>query len=206
MSKSWRTALVVGAIVAVFAATSAGAAKFITGGDIKNGSIGLRDLSRAAKSALKGQTGPAGAAGAAGSGRAAGAPRARRRSARPCAARASPPLASGTRERRGALSRRHGRRRAARVSPGVALHGHAIGRRPTARGWAVDGGRGLPARADAGRRDLHAGQRDGAADRLVSGAWRVRWRLSRRAASRSATAACAAATRAIGTRKGEQET
>jgi hypothetical protein len=63
MSKSWRTALVVGAIIAVFAATSAGAAKFITGADIKNGSIGLRDISRAAKRGLKGKTGPAGAAG-----------------------------------------------------------------------------------------------------------------------------------------------
>jgi hypothetical protein len=66
MSKSWRTALVVGAIVAVFAATSAGATKFITGGDIKNGSIGLKDLSKAAKRGLKGQTGPAGPQGPAG--------------------------------------------------------------------------------------------------------------------------------------------
>jgi hypothetical protein len=66
MSKSWRTALVVGVIVAVFAATSAGAAKFITGGDIKNGSIGLKDLSKAAKRGLKGKTGPAGPAGATG--------------------------------------------------------------------------------------------------------------------------------------------
>ena len=63
MSRSWRIALVVGVIVAVFAATSAGASKFITGGDIKNGSIGLRDLSRAARAALKGSTGPAGATG-----------------------------------------------------------------------------------------------------------------------------------------------
>jgi hypothetical protein len=66
MSKSWRTALAVGALIAVFAATSAGAAKFITGGDIKNGSIGLKDLSRAAKRGLKGHTGPAGATGAVG--------------------------------------------------------------------------------------------------------------------------------------------
>jgi hypothetical protein len=66
MSKSWRTALAVGMIVAVFAATSAGAAKFITGGDIKNGSIGLKDLSRAAKRGLKGQSGPIGPAGPAG--------------------------------------------------------------------------------------------------------------------------------------------
>ncbi|HKG04677.1 MAG TPA: hypothetical protein VKB03_16010 [Conexibacter sp.] len=66
MSKSWRTALMVGAIIAVFAATSAGAAKFITGADIKNGSIGLRDISRAARRGLKGQPGPAGAPGPAG--------------------------------------------------------------------------------------------------------------------------------------------
>jgi len=63
MSKSWRTALVVGAIIAVFAATSAGATKFITGADIQNGSIGLRDISRAARRALHGRAGPAGAAG-----------------------------------------------------------------------------------------------------------------------------------------------
>jgi hypothetical protein len=66
MSKSWRTALIVGALVAVFAATSDGAAKFITGDDIKNGSVGLKDLSKRAKRALKGQTGPAGPAGATG--------------------------------------------------------------------------------------------------------------------------------------------
>lgn len=63
MSKSWRTAIVVGALIAVFAVTSAGAAKFITGGDIKNGSIGLRDLSRAAKRGLRGAAGPAGPSG-----------------------------------------------------------------------------------------------------------------------------------------------
>ncbi|HEX7291353.1 MAG TPA: hypothetical protein VF250_09525 [Conexibacter sp.] len=55
-----------GMLVAVFAATSAGAAKFITGGDIKNGSIGLKDLSAAAKRALKGKSGPAGPEGPAG--------------------------------------------------------------------------------------------------------------------------------------------
>jgi hypothetical protein len=66
MAKSWRTALAVGVIIAVFAATSAGAAKFITGADIQNGSIGLRDLSRAAKRALKGRSGAAGPAGPAG--------------------------------------------------------------------------------------------------------------------------------------------
>jgi len=66
MRRSWRIALAVGVVVAVFAATSAGAAKFITGGDIKNGSIGLRDLSAAAKRALKGKSGAAGPAGPAG--------------------------------------------------------------------------------------------------------------------------------------------
>jgi hypothetical protein len=66
MTKSWRIALVVGAIVAVCAAGSAGAAKFITGGDIKNGSIGLKDLSSAARRALAGRAGAAGPAGAAG--------------------------------------------------------------------------------------------------------------------------------------------
>lgn len=69
MRRSWRIAIAVGIVVAVFAATSAGAARFITGGDIKNGSIGLRDLSRAARNALKGNagaTGPAGPAGAQG--------------------------------------------------------------------------------------------------------------------------------------------
>jgi hypothetical protein len=75
MRRSWRIALIVGAILAVLAATSAGASKFITGGDIKNGSIGIRDLSGSAKRALRGQrglagpsgpTGPQGPAGAAG--------------------------------------------------------------------------------------------------------------------------------------------
>ena len=66
MSKSWRTALMVGALIAVFAATSAGAATFITVADIKNGSIGLRDISRAARRGLRGRTGPAGPAGPAG--------------------------------------------------------------------------------------------------------------------------------------------
>jgi hypothetical protein len=63
MSKSWRTALIVGALIAVLAATSAGATKFITSGDIQNGTISLKDLSRAAKRGLKGKTGPAGPTG-----------------------------------------------------------------------------------------------------------------------------------------------
>src|SRR5215218_5401100 len=58
MRRSWRIALVVGAIIAVFAATSAGAAKFITGADIQNGSTGPQGA--------PGPTGPAGAPGAAG--------------------------------------------------------------------------------------------------------------------------------------------
>jgi len=66
MRRAWRVALVVGVLVAVFAATSAGAAKFITGDDIQNGSISLKDLSKRAKRALKGRVGPAGPAGAAG--------------------------------------------------------------------------------------------------------------------------------------------
>src|SRR5215218_69280 len=74
MRRSWRIALVVGAIIAVFAATSAGAAKFITGADIQNGSIGLRDLSRAARRGLKGNIGPTGPQGAPGPTGPAGAP------------------------------------------------------------------------------------------------------------------------------------
>jgi hypothetical protein len=66
MRRSWRTVLLVGAVIAVFAATSAGASKFITGADIQNGSIGLRDLSRAARRALHGRAGPSGVAGAQG--------------------------------------------------------------------------------------------------------------------------------------------
>ena len=64
MSRSWRFAVMVGAVVAVLAAGSAGAAKFITGADIRNGSIGFSDLSRAARRALKGRAGPEGPAGA----------------------------------------------------------------------------------------------------------------------------------------------
>lgn len=60
MSRSWRAGVMVGAIVAVLVAGSAGAAKFVTGADIRNGSIGLNDLSRAARRALKGRAGPAG--------------------------------------------------------------------------------------------------------------------------------------------------
>jgi hypothetical protein len=58
-----RTALIGAAIIAVGVAGTAGAAKLITGAQIKNGSIGLADLSKSAKRALKGATGPAGSTG-----------------------------------------------------------------------------------------------------------------------------------------------
>jgi hypothetical protein len=58
-------AALVAAIVSATAATAAGTG-LITGVQIKNGSIGLVDLSAAAKRALKGQRGPAGPAGAQG--------------------------------------------------------------------------------------------------------------------------------------------
>jgi hypothetical protein len=56
------------AFVALFAALggTAIAAKKFTGKDIKDGSLGLRDLSTSAKQALKGATGPRGAQGAPG--------------------------------------------------------------------------------------------------------------------------------------------
>ena len=63
MLKSWRTALIVAGLVAVGIAGTAGAAQLITGQDIKNGSIGAKDLSRAAKRALRGRAGPQGPAG-----------------------------------------------------------------------------------------------------------------------------------------------
>lgn len=63
MRKTLRVVLVAAALAAVGIAGTAGAARFITGRDIKNGSIGLVDLSRAARHALQGRTGPAGPAG-----------------------------------------------------------------------------------------------------------------------------------------------
>lgn len=57
----------VGAVaLAVGAAGTAGAAKLITGKQIKDGSIETRDLSKKARAALKGATGKTGAAGAPG--------------------------------------------------------------------------------------------------------------------------------------------
>lgn len=61
-----KTAVICALIIAIGAASSAGAAKLITGGQIKNGSIRLVDLSRSARRALRGRAGPAGQRGAAG--------------------------------------------------------------------------------------------------------------------------------------------
>ncbi len=66
MQKTLRVALVVAALAAVGVAGSAGAAKLITGQGIQNGSIGLTDLSKSAKKALKGAAGPVGPQGTAG--------------------------------------------------------------------------------------------------------------------------------------------
>lgn len=63
--------------IAIGIAGTAGAAKLITGRDVKDGSIGLADLSRRARAALRGATGPQGAQGpqgAAGANGASGAP------------------------------------------------------------------------------------------------------------------------------------
>jgi hypothetical protein len=62
--KSIIIAAIVAALVSATAATAASG--LITGAQIKNGSIGLVDLSANAKRALKGQRGPAGPAGPAG--------------------------------------------------------------------------------------------------------------------------------------------
>jgi hypothetical protein len=58
-------AVAIGALVIGVAAT-AGAAKLIDSGDIKNGTIKLKDLSEKAQDALEGQVGPAGPQGTAG--------------------------------------------------------------------------------------------------------------------------------------------
>jgi hypothetical protein len=58
-------AVAIAALVVGVAAT-AGAAKLITSGDIKNGTVKLKDLSKSAQSALKGQAGPVGPQGATG--------------------------------------------------------------------------------------------------------------------------------------------
>jgi hypothetical protein len=62
--KSIIIAAIVAALVSATAATAASG--LITGAQIKNGSIGLVDLSANAKRALKGQRGPAGPAGPSG--------------------------------------------------------------------------------------------------------------------------------------------
>jgi hypothetical protein len=62
--KSIIIAAIVAALVSATAATAASG--LITGAQIKNGSIGLVDLSAKAKRALKGQRGPAGLQGVAG--------------------------------------------------------------------------------------------------------------------------------------------
>jgi Collagen triple helix repeat (20 copies) len=78
---AWTTAVIAAAAIALLGLGSAGAAQLITGGDIKDFSIQAKDISGAAKKALRGQrgkrgrrgrtgkigkTGPAGAQGAAG--------------------------------------------------------------------------------------------------------------------------------------------
>ena len=74
MRSKLRVALVAAAIAAVGVAGTAGAAKFITGRDIKNGSVGLVDLSRSTRKALAGRPGPKGPIGPQGPAGAAGAP------------------------------------------------------------------------------------------------------------------------------------
>jgi hypothetical protein len=63
-----KSAIIAAVVAAVISATAATAAStgLITGAQIKNGSIGVVDLSAGAKRALKGQRGPAGPPGATG--------------------------------------------------------------------------------------------------------------------------------------------
>lgn len=63
MRERVRTALICGAVLAVTLAATAGASRLITGSQIKNGSIGLVDLSKSARRALAGKAGPTGPAG-----------------------------------------------------------------------------------------------------------------------------------------------
>jgi len=58
-----RLTVACGLVLAVTLAATAGASRLITGGQIKNGSIGLVDLSKSARRALSGKTGPQGATG-----------------------------------------------------------------------------------------------------------------------------------------------
>jgi hypothetical protein len=63
-----KSAIIAAIVAAIISATAATAAStgLITGAQIKNGSVGLVDLSGKAKQSLRGQRGPAGPAGAAG--------------------------------------------------------------------------------------------------------------------------------------------
>jgi len=70
----WRLVLVGAACLAIGIAGTAGAAKLLTGKDIKDGSIGLKDLSKRARSALKGATGAQGPQGLKGDSGAPGGP------------------------------------------------------------------------------------------------------------------------------------
>lgn len=63
MRERVRTTLICGVVLAVTLAATAGASRLITGSQIKNGSIGLVDLSKSARRALAGKTGPVGPAG-----------------------------------------------------------------------------------------------------------------------------------------------
>lgn len=74
MRERMRTTLVCAVVLAVGLAATAEASHLITGSQIKNGSIGLVDLSKSARHALAGKTGPMGPAGPAGAQGPAGAP------------------------------------------------------------------------------------------------------------------------------------
>ncbi|HYV16397.1 MAG TPA: hypothetical protein VE972_10290 [Conexibacter sp.] len=70
----WKYVAIGGACLALGAAGTAGASSLITGKSIKDGSIGTKDLSKKARKALAGKTGPRGAAGARGAAGSNGAP------------------------------------------------------------------------------------------------------------------------------------
>jgi hypothetical protein len=70
----WKYVAIGGACLAIGAAGTAGASSLITGKSIKDGSIGTKDLSKKARKALAGKTGPRGAAGARGAAGSNGAP------------------------------------------------------------------------------------------------------------------------------------
>jgi hypothetical protein len=60
MRSTLRTAIIVAIVAALTVAGTAGAAKLLTGRDIKNGSIGIVDLSKSTQTKLKGKQGPPG--------------------------------------------------------------------------------------------------------------------------------------------------